>query len=184
MTQTCIVYYVDKNNHIIDVNAQWDEFALANDAPHLTRESIYLRYLFDLIPDPQCNHLYKLLIERTKHTHRPIYFDFRCDSPDMRRFMHMEMIHQADSDGICFKSTILRQEPRAPVALLDHHCQRSNVTLIICSWCKKVKTSDYQWVEIEEAIARLGLFETEYLPQLSHGICPSCSEAILSKLVK
>ncbi|WP_455210424.1 hypothetical protein [Kaarinaea lacus] len=184
MTQTCIVYYVDRNNNLIDANEHWDEFALANNAPHLARDSVYQRPLFDLMTDPQCNHLYKLLIERTRHIRHPISFEYRCDSPALRRFMHMEMSHQASNDGVCFKSTILRQESRAPIALLDLHSQRSSESLIICSWCKKLKVSENQWVEIEEAITRLGLFNAEYLPQLSHGICPSCNEAIWSKLIK
>jgi hypothetical protein len=102
----------------------------------------------------------------------------------MRRFMHMEMIHHTGSDGVCFKSTVERQEPREPVALLDPNSQRSTDVIIVCSWCKNIKIGDDQWVEIEEAVARLGLFNADYLPQLSHGICPACSESVWSELVK
>jgi hypothetical protein len=184
MTQTCIVYHIDRNNNFIDANDAWDEFALANNAPHLVRKLVCRHSLFDLISDPQCNHLYKLLIERIKHTGKPIDFEFRCDSPEMRRFMHMEMIHQAGNGVVCFKSTVQRQEPRDPVALLDPDNHRSTERVIICSWCKNIKIGDNQWVEIEEGVDRLGLFSTDYLPQLSHAICPACNESVWRELVK
>jgi len=184
MNQTCIVYHIDRNNNLIDVNDAWDEFALANNAPHLVRNSVCRQSLFDLISDPQCNRLYKLLIERIKYTGKPIEFEFRCDSPEMRRFMHMEMIHQADKGSVCFKSTVQRQEPRDPVALLNPDNRRSTKRVIICSWCKNIKIADNQWVEIEEGLARLRLFNADCLPQLSHAICPACNESVWSKLIK
>ena len=184
MTQNCIVYYVDKNNKLIDLDDNWDRFALANNAPQLVREKVIEKPLFDLISDPQSSHLYKLLIERIKHTGDPIAFEFRCDSPDKRRFMHMEMTHQKATDGICFISTLERQEPREPVKLLDTADYRSNEILIICSWCKKIKIDEQIWTEVEDGIKLLGLFDAEPLPKLSHGMCPSCRKSIWRKLVE
>ncbi|KPJ88145.1 MAG: hypothetical protein AMJ53_17225 [Gammaproteobacteria bacterium SG8_11] len=182
--QTCTIYYVDRNNNFINGNDEWDQFALANNAAHLIRASVHNQSLFDLISDPQCNHLYKLLIERTKHSGKTIIFQFRCDSPDMRRFMRMEMTHENGNGGVCFKSIVERQEPRGPVALLDPQSKRSTESLIICSWCKKVKIAEDQWMEVEQAVNHLKLFNTTYLPQLSNGMCPVCHESIWTRLIK
>lgn len=46
--------------------------------------------------------------------------------------------------------------------------------LEICSWCGLVKLDDARWVEIEEAVARLQIYQREVLPHLSHGICEGC----------
>lgn len=33
-------------------------------------------------------------------------------------------------------------------------------------------------MEVEEAVSRLGLFESDYLPGLSHGVCDACERSI------
>lgn len=50
----------------------------------------------------------------------------------------------------------------------------SNELLQMCSWCKRVALPD--WVEAEEAVSRLKVFETELLPRITHAICPACLE--------
>ena len=184
MNLALIVYQLDSHNNLTKISGDWDRFAIANNAPQLVRKSVIDKPLFELVSDPQCNHLYKLLIERVKHTGKAVNFEYRCDSPDMRRFMHMGMIPQMGVDGVCFKSTVERLEPRDPVPLLETGINRSGDSIVICSWCKKIKIDDDQWAEIEEAIERLGLFGAQYLPQLSHGLCPSCKKTIWSKLVE
>ncbi len=52
----------------------------------------------------------------------------------------------------------------------------------ICSMCKKIKVSPRQWAEIEEALVELRLFEVDEMPQLTHGICPSCYQEAIAKL--
>jgi len=52
------------------------------------------------------------------------------------------------------------------------------VVLRIGSWCKRVYT-DAAWLEVEDAVERLGLFESEELPAISHGMCPSCETGLL-----
>ncbi|MCG6969794.1 MAG: hypothetical protein LJE85_08520 [Gammaproteobacteria bacterium] len=184
MTQTSVIYRIDANNQLIDVDENWDRFALANDSPQLVRALVVRKPLFELISDPLSGHLYKLLIERVKHTGKTISFKFRCDSPAMRRYMHMEMVRQVENDGVCFKSTTEREEPREPVELLAPHAKRSDDLVIICSWCKRVKVSEDQWLDIEQGIQRLGLFDAEVLPQLSHGMCPDCNKSIWSNLIQ
>ena len=44
-------------------------------------------------------------------------------------------------------------------------------------WCQRVHL-DEQWVELEEAASSLRLFERAGLPQVSHGICESCQQAM------
>jgi hypothetical protein len=184
MPQATIVYRIDSNNRIIEVDENWDWFALDNDSPHLVRDQVMHKPLFDLISDPMSRHLYQLLIERVKHTSKPISFNFRCDSPEKRRYMHMEMSYQETCDGVSFQSSTEREEPREPVELLSPQASRSDELVIVCSWCKRIKISDDEWVEIEQGVQQLGLFDAEVLPQLSHGMCPDCNKTIWSKLIQ
>jgi len=52
----------------------------------------------------------------------------------------------------------------------------------MCSWCKRVPDGSGRWLEVEEAVAELGLMAGPHLPRVSHGICPACGKAILEVL--
>ena len=82
--------------------------------------------------------------------------------------------------GIRFRNWLVHEELRESVRLLEIETARSQEFLIICSWCKRVKLDEDVWVEVEEAVQKLGLFETAVLPQLSHGMCPDCAQTWLA----
>jgi hypothetical protein len=44
----------------------------------------------------------------------------------------------------------------------------------MCSWCRRVRLDAARWVEVEDAVAELRLFEDVRPPQISHGVCPIC----------
>ena len=52
----------------------------------------------------------------------------------------------------------------------------------ICSMCKKLEVSEGQWVEIEEGIATLHLFNEGVVPPISHGLCRPCYRLALLEL--
>ena len=175
MDSNCITYHIDKHNRIVHLSDEWDLFAITNKANHLTRNIVLNRNLNDFITDAKCQHLYEMLIDRSRKNNEIIKFPFRCDSPKYRRFMSMDIIPLED-ESISFKSCIESEEPREAVLLLDPDTVRSNEFIIICSWCKKIKLYEDCWVEVEEAINKLDLFGEHLLPGLSHGICPNCYE--------
>jgi hypothetical protein len=49
--------------------------------------------------------------------------------------------------------------------MLDPETARSNEIVRICSMCKKIAISQREWVEIEERVAKLRLFEEDAMPQ-------------------
>jgi GAF domain-containing protein len=58
------------------------------------------------------------------------------------------------------------------------HDRRINEGLIpICGWCKKIKTEQETWEDIEVYFRKRGLGE------FTHSMCPSCSEEIFSKRI-
>jgi hypothetical protein len=50
--------------------------------------------------------------------------------------------------------------------------------------CKKIAVSDSEWQEIEIAMVTLNLFEKERLPQITHGLCPSCYDKAMTEFKK
>jgi len=178
----CITYQIDSDNRLTNLSGKWSVFAADNQAADLTEAFVVNKSLFVFISDESSRHLYKMLIERTRIDCQTLRFPFRCDAPDRRRFMEME-IFPLNHESIGFRSCILKEEPREPVALLDPVAVRSDELVKICSWRKRVQLDHSEWVEVEEAVARLGLFQANALPGLTHGMCPSCYEGYVNKLL-
>lgn len=168
------VYCIDAENRLSFVAADWLRFARDNEAKDLSTENVQGKPLFDFVADPETQHLYKAMIDKVRRTHARVIVPFRCDSPDMRRFMVLHISPLPD-DGVRFEGKLVRVERREPVALLDSTTERSEAILVSCSWCKRIQVGK-AWLEVEEAIRRLGLFDQNPLPQISHGICGGCME--------
>jgi hypothetical protein len=45
-----------------------------------------------------------------------------------------------------------------------------------------MNTPKNKWVEIEEGLKAFKLFETDEMPQLTHGLCNYCYKATMSEL--
>lgn len=134
------------------------------------------RSIWDIIDGIETKHLYEIVLGKVRKTHRSIKLPFRCDAPSKRRFLELH-ITPAQQGFLDFASTLLREELRDTVELLETGCPRSGEFVSICSMCKNVKLSRDCWLEIEDAIAALKLFEKSELPQITHGLCQECFSA-------
>jgi hypothetical protein len=83
--------------------------------------------------------------------------------------------------GVEFRTQVLSEEGREPQPLLERGRPHSEEFVRVCSWCKKVDVGG-RWAEVEEAVARLGLFDRPLLPQLTHGICEDCYARMVGTL--
>lgn len=172
---TTFLYQIDAADKLVFVDEPWLSFARENDAAQLTRAVVLQQPLWNYITDAETRHLYQAMLARVRTDAIQIKLPFRCDSPTQRRFMEMAISQTADG-FIQFDTRIVKQEQREPVGLLDIGRKRSDEILTMCGWCKKVEVRPEQWLEAEEAVAHLKLFDSRRLPQLSHGICDLCSE--------
>lgn len=170
-------YSVDAADTIIAVDDAWLAFARDNDAPHLGEEAVIGAPLFGFLYGDETKRLYRLLLDRVRSTRRTLTVPFRCDGPKVRRFMELR-IELRDADQVEFAGRMIHEERRPAVRLLDPSVARSGETLVICAWCKKVRIENGNWGEVEEAVSRLGLFESMALPDLIHGVCDACLEQV------
>jgi hypothetical protein len=58
------------------------------------------------------------------------------------------------------------------------HIETLELMLPLCSNCKKYRTEDGQWLPIEKYLIDSGA------PELTHGICPECTEQLYGALLK
>lgn len=180
MTTDCITYHINDENKVVYISENWQSFAVENMAGILNAENVLKKSIFDFVADDNTRHLYHMLFERVRSTPVSIEFPFRCDSPDRRRYMAMEIFPLQDG-LIALKSCTVREELREAVLLLDPRTERTDEYLTICGWCKKVYVNE-EWVEVESAMELLHLLGENKLPNLSHGMCDDCYERINQQL--
>jgi hypothetical protein len=167
------IYRVDARGRLVWINDSWLEFAAENDWP-VGRDDVIGRPLMDFIADKHLRYLYGLLMARLRAGRGPLRFRYRCDAPDARRHMEMLMLYDAGEREIEFQSRVLHIERRTPQALLQADRLGDAQQLDICSACKRVDLGR-EWVEVEDAVLRLRLFDRENLPRTRHCICPGCA---------
>lgn len=170
------IYQIDSDDKIVVVNDDWLSFASEN-VCNLSQDSVVNKLLWDFIVDMETQHLYKIMLEKVRSNRARLKVPFRCDSPDCRRFMELEVFSLCEN-LVEFRCRIVKLECRTSVSLLNVTIDRSNEFVKMCGWCKKICVSESKWLEVEEAIPQLNLFEAMKLPRLTHGICPSCKENI------
>jgi len=175
-----LTYRIDSADQIKTVNDAWTSFARSNGGERLLPPEILATSLWSWIVDPTTRQVYRTLLSRVRKGVGTVRFQFRCDGPDRRRLLQMQII--ADTpDEVDFQTSLVRSQSRAAVGLLDKSALRSEELLTICGWCMRVPVSG-AWLEIEQAVPALGLFERTPLPRLSHGMCPNCHATMLTAL--
>lgn len=176
-----VAYRIDIEDRLAELNDGWLAFAQTNGGHALHPSNILGRSLWDFIADAETSHLYRVMVERLRQGGPPTRFRFRCDAPDRRRLLGMEITGDKIG-GIQFSVTSVLEDPRVSLPLLEPAHARGERLLTMCGWCKRTQLPTGRWVEIEEAVKELGLFEDSPLPGVTHGICPPCHEAIVRAL--
>jgi hypothetical protein len=181
LDQRSFIWTIDGADKIVHVNDAWLAFAQGNSAPQLTAAVVLDQRIWRFIQGQETTYLYQQIFRRVRAGKAPVKFPFRCDSPDCRRFMEMELA-LLPGDAIQFTAHILREEWRDPIDLLDASRNRSGEFVIVCSWCKKINIPGRGWGEIETAINVLDLFGHQSIPRMTHTICESCRSALRLEL--
>lgn len=167
-----LVYRIDAGDRISFLNPAWTEFARANQGEAVLPEQVLGSRLLDAVADQTVRMLYTAMIKRAR-TGVPVKFHYRCDAPDRRRTFEMN-IRLLPGGEVEFASTLLHEEPRPAVVLLQPKAPRDERLLRVCSWCQRIALPDKTWVPVETAVDTLHLLEAETFPRLTHGICEAC----------
>ncbi len=121
-----------------------------------------------------------MLLRRIRGELRSVDLAFRCDGPDVRREMEIHIAAQSSGRFVLFSARLRGEERRDEFQpLLAAETPRGEETLTMCGWCDRFLVGG-EWVEVEEAVARLGLFALPELPGVGHGVCPDCSEMLMA----
>ncbi len=172
-----IVYRVDRNDRITSVSDGWEAFAESNECRSLPQENVVGSSLWGHIQDPVTTELYREMMAFVRAQRRRAQFQFRCDSPDVKRFMRMSIDPLPDG-ALEFRSELVTAEPRR----VPFHVQasfRAFPVLVRCSVCNRVKTGS-EWRDVVDAVEE-GLVLNHDLPlMVAYGVCDECRDRVRS----
>ena len=174
--QRDFVHVIDAEGKIVIVNNHWLAFAAENGAS-ITRDNVIGRDIWSSMDNPVVVNVYRHAVQRVISDHKKYQIPYRCDSPNEARWFLLDM-RRVDDSKVEFRNRMIRAEPRQSIRLLESGVPRSGSLIVMCSWCKKIR-QDGRWLELDQAITVLRLFETRLLPAISHGACEECVDRIL-----
>jgi hypothetical protein len=138
------------------------------------------RSLWDFVAGEELEKLQRMLLRRVRGELRSVDLPFRCDGPTVRREMDIHIASQASGRFVAFSARLRMEERRDEFQpLLASATPRVEETLTMCGWCDRFLV-DGEWVEVEEAVERLGLFQMQEMPAIGHGVCPQCTEMLVA----
>jgi hypothetical protein len=123
--------------------------------------------------------LQRMLVRRVRGKPAGVKLAFRCDGPEVRRELNIRIFPSSSRRLVVFSTRARSEERREPQALLDRSAARGEDTIEMCGWCDRFLVAG-EWVEVEEAAARLQLFRRSDVPKISHAVCPRCSAGLLA----
>lgn len=178
MTTEALSYAIDEHDHLIRVDEGYYRFAEENGWEEAGTS--LGRSLWDYVSGDEMKKLQRLLVRRIRDGVGDVELPFRCDGPNVRREMDIRIVARPGGRVVLFSARLRSEQERdLPQRLLDPATPRSDEVLTMCGWCDRFEVAG-EWVEVEEAAKRLGLFNSPELPTLSHGICPDCHEMLLA----
>ena len=174
-------YELDREDRITAVSPAWDEFAFENDTPSATAEHVIGRDIYSCVDGSPTRSLLQLIFDRIRSSGRAVELPFRCDAPEVRRFMTFTGEPTRDG-GLLVRTRLLAEAERASLRFVGGESTGGRGPIRQCSWCNRFAVRPGHWVEAETAAEQLGLFLDGTVPVISHGLCPGCRTGVMGEL--
>jgi hypothetical protein len=174
-------YRLNRRDLLVFVDEGWARFAREAGADELLPPGVLNRSIWEFVTDPRLRLLQAELLRKTRSTRKPIRLPFHCDSPNLRRWMEMELQSAAGGE-VTVTTTLVWEDARPPVAFLDARppgLQGPLEELGICGWCNSVQYEDGPWQSVEALLrARPGWPEAGANVEVHHRLCPGCDTTL------
>lgn len=166
------IYFIDDNLRIINVGGEWDEFAINNEGDDIVFSKIEGKSLLNYIKGDPTKMWIQTIIQLVKLKEEPIERPYRCDSPEIKRYMSMNI--SAESKYVLkFEHKILKVEPKTQTTLIKHFDNKSITNIYKrCSICGKILFSG-KWKEPDaDQSINISKFKVIYT------VCGDCSRLL------
>jgi hypothetical protein len=165
-------YVIDGDDRLVQVSTGYFDFADRNDLPGA--DLALGRPLWDFVAGESVRAVQKAFIRRVRRSGMTVILPFRCDGPEVRREQLLTVGPAEGGEMIVFMTQVVAELPRPRQALLDRRRGRGKRTVVMCSWCDRVKEGS-AWVEVEQAALALGLTGEGVIPKVRYDLCDECA---------
>jgi hypothetical protein len=137
-------YIINAEDVIVEVNPTWKAFAVENQGEGLAG-TVEGTWLWQHLAGSEVKHLYRTLLERVRESGKSVSFPFRCDAPELRRSMMME-VTPSEGGVVGFASWTLEEVTRPRIDLIAaDRTEGSSPLLRMCAWCKRIGEGKDGW---------------------------------------
>ncbi|MCX8085177.1 MAG: hypothetical protein N3C60_09680 [Calditerrivibrio sp.] len=159
-----IEFYLDAANRIIN-------------AKNVDLSNIKGKGYFEFSNDEMLKKLLSKIFQIVRTKKITFTTTYRCDDDKYNRIFKLEI--EPLIDGMLrLRHVLVSKTPRP--TLLDFS-RRSDLVYRMCAWCDKIFYVD-RYIELDEAVNNLKLFEHNYLPMFTHGICSDCHKKLMDEI--
>jgi hypothetical protein len=164
-------YVIDGDDRLVQVSTGYSDFAARNDLPEA--DIALGQPLWDFVAGESVRAVQKAFLRRVRRSGMTVILPFRCDGPEVRREQLLTVGPAEGGEMIVFMTQVVAERRRPRQALLDRRRERGKRTVVMCSWCDRVKEGS-AWVEIEQAALALGLTGDGDMPRIRYDLCDEC----------
>jgi hypothetical protein len=163
------VYWLDQERRIVAIAGPWDSFALDNEGMSACAAQVLGFPLRRFVSGDDARMWLDTLLQLAGLTGQPLERPYRCDSPDLQRFMSMRIVLE-DSGLLRLEHRLLRVQRRIrPVRFVSSAGSCPSLRLR-CSVCGRVR-AHHCWMEPEHCCQGGG--STTEMPVV-YTVCPEC----------
>ena len=169
-----VICRLDKADVIRETNACWDHFADQNNGIEFSGNKVSGKSIWRYIAGDTTKMWLSTLFSYARFRREPVIRAYRCDSPEIKRFMEMQILPEKDRH-LCLKHQIIRTEAIDP-AVYYQPAVTGKAMYFRCSICNKVQVQG-QWYEGSEA-AQKGLLPDSLSLRVAYRVCRPCRHQV------
>ena len=172
-----IIYELDEKNRIHRIQGPWDQFLnqnppLIGQCDHVLRDRVLGQRLEPFILDDNTRMFFTTVFQSVRQTLRERRIEYRCDSPDEKRFMCV-IIEPIGRGKLRLIHQCLKTEPMAPPVVITPALEEEQAETVRCSICNRI---EFQGIWMEPDIVSERENRTRFM--VSYTVCPLCQNQL------
>lgn len=175
MSNISTKYWIDAEDRLIKVSETWDTFAENNDGRAVVSEAVIGKRLWQFVTGDITRMWVETVINRARFLNQPIEKEYRCDSPDEKRYMQMSIVPE-ENEVLCVVHKLLKTEKLPTKICFEGKRVAKPGYVQRCSICNRLHI-DNAWREVDLAV------KERYIDApgpviVFYGVCDECVAAL------
>jgi hypothetical protein len=147
---TSTIYVLDRQNRVVSLSGGWDEFAYENGGVNLTPQDVCGRKIWEFVTGDVTRMWLEALFQHARVCSTRVERPYRCDSPDLKRFMRM-CIDIEQEGKLRVEHKLISTEQRSVPLHIRYGANTNKKTRQLCSMCGRLNNNGWQEPRAEHA---------------------------------